>query len=44
MERVFGTNHPDPGEVEKAKKALKVKDWKVIAHLIFNGGYVSFFK
>lgn len=24
VERVFGTNHPEPVEVEKAKKVLKV--------------------
>lgn len=24
MERVFGVSHPDPLEVEKAKKVLKV--------------------
>jgi hypothetical protein len=25
VERVFGANHPDPLEIERAKKALKVR-------------------
>jgi hypothetical protein len=25
VERVFGANHPDPLEIEKAKKVLKVR-------------------
>lgn len=26
MERVFGASHPDPLEIEKAKKVLRVRD------------------
>lgn len=29
MERVFTANHPDPLEIDKAKKVLKVRKWTI---------------
>lgn len=33
MEKVFGASHPDPMEIEKAKKVLKVRTNNLYAYL-----------
>lgn len=35
MERVFGSNHPDPGEIERAKKVLNVRSIRFNCSLTF---------